>query len=137
MTRLFWKIFLSFWLTLILIMGLVTWTNLALDSRFGDAQVPERMTFFLRGNVERAADMVRRGGVRGLRRMTARTRMLFVFDAAGNEMFGRPVPPELADLDELIHAASHRSHRAFTPDPVPSGWTSPLGSRPRASRPLP
>lgn len=36
------------------------------------------------------------------------------------------VPPELARLDELVHAAAHRSDRAFTDDPVPSAWTETL-----------
>ena len=36
------------------------------------------------------------------------------------------VPPELACLDELVHAAAHRSDRAFTDDPVPSAWTETL-----------
>ncbi|NCF26816.1 MAG: NADPH-dependent oxidoreductase [Gammaproteobacteria bacterium] len=36
------------------------------------------------------------------------------------------VPPELARLDELVHAAAHRSDRAFTDDPVPSTWTETL-----------
>ena len=36
------------------------------------------------------------------------------------------VPPELAGLDELIHAAAHRSDRAFTADPVPKEWTQTL-----------
>jgi nitroreductase/FMN reductase [NAD(P)H] len=36
------------------------------------------------------------------------------------------VPPELAHLDELIHAAAHRSDRVFTQDPVPPDWTETL-----------
>jgi nitroreductase/FMN reductase [NAD(P)H] len=36
------------------------------------------------------------------------------------------VPPELVQLDELIHAAAHRSQRAFTSDPVPPQWTQTL-----------
>lgn len=36
------------------------------------------------------------------------------------------VPPELAHLDELIHAAAHRSNRAFTDDPIPASWTETL-----------
>ena len=36
------------------------------------------------------------------------------------------VPPELAELDELVHAAAHRSDRAFKPDPVPAEWTETL-----------
>jgi nitroreductase/FMN reductase [NAD(P)H] len=36
------------------------------------------------------------------------------------------VPPELADLEELVSAAAHRSDRAFSPDPVPAGWTETL-----------
>lgn len=36
------------------------------------------------------------------------------------------VPPELAHLDELIHAAEHRSHRAFRAEPVPDAWTRTL-----------
>lgn len=36
------------------------------------------------------------------------------------------VPPELACLEELVHAAAHRSHRAFTDDPLPPAWTETL-----------
>ena len=36
------------------------------------------------------------------------------------------VPPELARLEELVQAAAHRSHRAFTDEPVPSSWTETL-----------
>ena len=36
------------------------------------------------------------------------------------------VPPELACLDELVQAAAHRSHRAFTDQPVPAAWTETL-----------
>ena len=36
------------------------------------------------------------------------------------------VPPELARLDELIHAAEHRSHRTFREDPVPDAWVRTL-----------
>ncbi len=36
------------------------------------------------------------------------------------------VPPELARLDELVQVAAHRSHRAFTDDPVPPAWTETL-----------
>lgn len=36
------------------------------------------------------------------------------------------VPPELAELDLLIHTAAHRSHRAFTADPVPDAWIETL-----------
>ncbi len=36
------------------------------------------------------------------------------------------VPPELAHLDELINAATHRSHRAFTAAPIPPNWTETL-----------
>jgi nitroreductase len=36
------------------------------------------------------------------------------------------VPPELTDLEELLHAASHRSHREFTDDPIPAAWTETL-----------
>ncbi len=36
------------------------------------------------------------------------------------------VPPELARLDELVHAAAHRSDRAFTDDPIPPSWTETL-----------
>ncbi len=36
------------------------------------------------------------------------------------------VPPELARVDELVHAAAHRSHRAFADDPIPPAWTETL-----------
>ena len=44
------------------------------------------------------------------------------------QRFGAPVdvPPELAELEELVHAAAHRSHRAFTDEPVPPAWVETL-----------
>ncbi len=44
------------------------------------------------------------------------------------ERFGTTfdVPPELAHLDELIHAAGHRSQRAFTSEAIPPNWTETL-----------
>jgi len=39
---------------------------------------------------------------------------------------GVDVPPELARLEELVHAAAHRSQRAFTDAPIPSSWTQTL-----------
>lgn len=36
------------------------------------------------------------------------------------------VPPELASSDELLGAAAHRSHRAFTDAPIPRHWTETL-----------
>lgn len=36
------------------------------------------------------------------------------------------VPPELAGLQELVHAANHRSHRRFTGEPVPDAWIETL-----------
>ncbi|MDJ0655524.1 MAG: ATP-binding protein [Xanthomonadales bacterium] len=99
MNRLYWKIFLSFWLTLILIVGLMTWINVSLETRFGGSQVPERMELLLRGSVERTAEAIRRGGLRGPRRRGGQgprqMRMVYVFDASGVEILGRPVPREL------------------------------------------
>lgn len=42
--------------------------------------------------------------------------------------FGAPVevPPELEGLDELVHAAAHRSDRAFSDRPVPESWMQTL-----------
>lgn len=44
------------------------------------------------------------------------------------ERFGErfEVPPELAGVDELLGAAAHRSHRAFTDAPVPEDWIETL-----------
>jgi len=36
------------------------------------------------------------------------------------------VPPELAELDELVDTAAHRSHRAFSDKPVPGAWIDTL-----------
>ena len=44
------------------------------------------------------------------------------------ERFGErfTVPPELATLHELLGAAAHRSHRAFTDQPIPESWIETL-----------
>jgi nitroreductase len=36
------------------------------------------------------------------------------------------VPPELACLEELVHAAGHHSQRAFSGAEIPAGWTETL-----------
>ncbi len=106
MSRLFWKIFLSFWLAMILIVGVFAWVSHALNLRLEGAPMPERLAFVLRSNAETAAGVLRRGGREGLARWLRRGRFprmsrVFVFDAKGFELLNRPLPRPFEHLREI------------------------------------
>ncbi len=106
MRRLFWKIFLSFWLAMILIVGVFAWVNHTLNLRFEGSPLPERLEFVLRSNAETAAGVLRRGGREALTRWLRRGRFprmsrVLVFDPKGFELLNRPLPRPLKHLREI------------------------------------
>lgn len=96
MNRLYWKLFFTFWLTIVLIVVGVAWANYVLDVRFGGDAVPERLKVVLRGSAEAVAETIERRGVRVLdhRRDRGFIRTLVV-DTKGEDVLGRPVPSRL------------------------------------------
>lgn len=105
MNRLYWKLFFTFWLTIVLIVVGVAWVNHLLEVRFGGEAVPERLQFVLRGRAEAIAEVIQKRGIRALdhRRDHRHERGIVravVVDETGAEVMGRPVPPHLrSELD--------------------------------------
>lgn len=107
MYSLFWKIFLWFWVTMVVMGGAIAWTT----AQVGRERIPlmiehEREQFA--ENVDRAEDVLRRAGVAGLRTWLADgdhgdDMRLFVFDPAGSEMLGNAVPPQLMRLLPMLN----------------------------------
>jgi two-component system sensor histidine kinase CpxA len=94
MNRLFWKIFLSFWLAMVLIVGLASWINVTMLRTAGLEDFPEGVQQRLVRMAERVAEEVSRNP-RVLRPETFRGRRyapLRVFDERGERLVGRPLP---------------------------------------------
>jgi two-component system, OmpR family, sensor kinase len=103
--RLFWKIFLAFWVALIVAAagaGTVVWL------RHEEAPLPD-MTAGPRGGMHMAAAMLRNDGVDAVRGWLQHRRSpspIYVIDEAGRDILGRPVPP--AALERAREAAQRR-----------------------------
>jgi two-component system OmpR family sensor kinase len=123
--RLFWKILLAFWLTLIATAaatGAVIWA-LREERAGADSSVALGMPAVLATDL--AAATLRHGGVDALRDWMGEVRRphgiaVFAVDAKGADLLGRPVPEAaLADAREL--ADSRGSHRAVRAVEAPGG----------------
>jgi len=123
--RLFWKILLAFWLTLIATAaatGAVIWA-LREERAGAEASVALGMPAVLATDL--AAATLRHGGVDALRDWMGEVRRphgiaVFAVDAKGADLLGRPVPEgALADAREL--ADSRGSHRAVRAVEAPGG----------------
>jgi signal transduction histidine kinase len=108
MTSLYWRIFLSFWLALALI--LVGTVSVVVN---GEQQRRFSQAWVLRGELyAQATQAFESGGAEGLRRwMKAMPRadisaLTFIVDSSGKEMLGRPVPDYLRDSPEQQLAAA-------------------------------
>lgn len=100
MSRLFWKIFLAFWLAMALLIGSLAWVNARIMSQIGldhpediDRVVINRLAL-MQAAIERRG-MRARSTLRGPRfDADARDRrMVYVLDSAGREIDDRPLPP--------------------------------------------
>jgi two-component system OmpR family sensor kinase len=118
MGRLFWKVFLAFWLALLLAgagVGTVVWLrHLALEQESA-ASVDLRWRAARWVGVTEA--VLRRGGTAALRELFSdweRSTALEVFavDETGRDLLGRPVP------DELLERARALAHEGQFPDQV-------------------
>jgi two-component system sensor histidine kinase CpxA len=129
MKRLFWKIFFSFWLAMILIFGAYGWIHHSINQYYGASPLPDHLQYLLRGSAEQAADFLRRKGRGGGRRslehwLTRKRRPLvtdvFVLDFKGFEVTGREFPTQLDHLREMgeppNRESSPRYYALTTPD---------------------
>ncbi|TAK81234.1 MAG: HAMP domain-containing protein [Betaproteobacteria bacterium] len=93
MGRLFWKIFLAFWLALV-VAAVSTGTVVWLQHGAADA-APKEFVAGPRGGMDMAAAMLRDDGVEALRGWMQHRRHpapIYVVDEAGRDVLGRPVP---------------------------------------------
>ena len=109
MTSLYWRIFLSFWLALALI--LVGTVSVVVN---GEQQRRFSQTWIQRGELyAQATQAFESSGADGLRQWLKGMRqadiaaLTFIVDSSGNEMFGRPVPDYLRDSPERMAAAKN------------------------------
>jgi signal transduction histidine kinase len=107
MTSLYWRIFLSFWLALALI--LVGTVSVVVN---GEQQRRFSQTWVQRGQLyAKATQAFESGGPEGLRQWWKAippevSALTFIVDSSGKEMFGRPVPDYLRDSPEQQLAAA-------------------------------
>ncbi|MDX1571260.1 MAG: ATP-binding protein [Xanthomonadales bacterium] len=111
MSRLFLKIFVSFWLAITLMVGATVWLNLWVLENYGSTEVPAEVRDRLQDIVERAAASIDQFGIRRMPRGPAR-RMLHVIDEQGRDLNPRPLPPHLEDIAVL----GEPPNRASGPD---------------------
>ena len=109
MTSLYWRIFLSFWLALALI--LVGTVSVVVN---GEQQRRFSQTWIQRGELyAQATQAFESSGADGLRQWLKGmpqadiAALTFIVDSSGNEMFGRPVPDYLRDSPERMAAAKN------------------------------
>lgn len=132
MSRLYLRIFLSFWLVIILTIAVVVLINDQLErAQRDDVELSERAQR-MAGNLQaRAAEALRRGGPAGLARWAesgperGRRLTVFVFDTTGDELLGRRVPREIRRLNQQWRADS------MTPSPQRRGQFTALLDDPR------
>jgi two-component system sensor histidine kinase CpxA len=129
MNRLFWKIFFSFWLSMVIIVTAFGWIHQRIERSTRGEPAGEQMEMVLRGRVETAAEILltqsRRGGVEGVKRWLRRERFprfstVFVFDEHGQEILNRsfrnPDKKALEIGTPPNRMATNRFYALSTPD---------------------
>ncbi len=99
MTRLYLRIFLSFWLVIVLTIAVVLALNFQLERAWqDDAEISERAVRMASNLENQARQALERHGEAGLRQFVERSNrrrsrlQVLVFDSAGNELTGRSSP---------------------------------------------
>jgi two-component system sensor histidine kinase CpxA len=100
MRSLFLKIFLWFWLAMIVIGFAVAWTTATLSNRDEPPAALVRAHEVFQRNADEAHRMLSRDGIEGLRAWRSRASStrhtrIFVLDASGNELLGQTLPQRL------------------------------------------
>ncbi len=119
MGRLFWKIFLGFWLALV-VAAVSTGTVVWLQHGASDA-APKEFAAGPRGGMDMAAAMLRDDGVEALRGWMQHRRHpapIYAVDEAGRDVLGRPVPEAaLARAREIVRrrGESFRARSVVSP----------------------
>ncbi len=101
MTRLYWKIFLAFWVVIILTVAITVTVNSIVFRDEADSKRFNALRSSLEGLTERAQQVLDDGGEQGLRDWlqarhgTLPVPPLLIIDSMGRELLGRPFPRPL------------------------------------------
>ena len=110
MTRLFWKIFFSFWLSMVIIVGVFGWIHQRIVRNLGFEPRAEQMQMVLRGKAEKATETLlsslQRGGIDAVRSWLRLQQVedfstVFIFDHQGRELLDRSLPRPMRRALEL------------------------------------
>lgn len=130
--RFFFKLFITFWITLILLAGIIAWTAHHLRDNF-EQEMPDFIVRQMQGRTD-LADILSRNGVARVREFLASredSEQFFVVDEAGEDILGRPFSLHhhrvMQDLRErnvfdpqIVKTPNGRSFRIFLFPPRPS-----------------
>lgn len=127
MYGLFWRIFLWFWVAMVVMGGAIAWTT----AQIGRERIPlmiERDKAQFAESITRAEDVLRAHGINGLKDWLkdprhVRGMRVFVLDPGGREMLGNVVPPQLKAIAPMlgmqgIPGEESRAHRGLIVRPV-------------------
>lgn len=101
MGRLYWKIFLGFWLSTIAIVAVTTWSVALLtdeDDAWPSRADGRRQHWLLMRDVATAELLLETGGTVALSTWLDNHRRLWALDADGRDLLGRPLPESLRKL---------------------------------------
>lgn len=122
MGRLFWKIFLWFWLTLILIGVGVSWGTAIYIKNSDDTQQRDYRSRFIENRAESLRQILYYGGEEAAieflenKKLTSRRLNFFVVDGLGSDVLGRPFSVDAPDLNEFesVESIDGVTYRIFT-----------------------
>lgn len=125
MGRLFWKIFLWFWLTLVLIGVGVSWGTAIYIKQLDDTQQRDYRSRFIDNRVESLRQILYYGGEEAAieflenKKLSSRRLKFFVVDGLGNDVLGRPFSVDALDLNEFesVESIDGVTYRIFTAKP--------------------
>ncbi len=125
MGRLFWKIFLWFWLTLILIGVGASWGTAIYIKNSDDNTQQDYRSRFIDNRVESLRQILYYGGEEAAieflenKKLSSRRLDFFVVDGFGNDVLGRPFSVEAPDLTEFesVESIDGVTYRIFTAAP--------------------
>lgn len=122
MHRLYWKIFLSFWVALILFAGAAIFATSQYLDRLREQQEVTSPFERFRDYAAEGQRVAERGGVAGLKQWLAaldRSEIvpLFLVDRDGNDLLGRPVPERFVERLARQENRPPREHRRETRRP--------------------
>lgn len=122
--RIFLKIFLSFWFTMILVGAAVAWVGFQARGEV-EAKVRERVEQLIEAREALREVLLNQGEVAARRALEESPERdhLFVLERGGDEMLGRELPPDLLSRREYVNRLPPRGERP----PGPPPFAGPFG----------